>query len=489
MKRLAGFFLVFTLAIQLSAVSAAAEDTRTPVERYGRLAVDGNRLVDQNGKPVQLRGMSFFWSMAGGGEGCGFYNADVVKTLAEDWKVSVVRAAMGVDENWGTTSQGYLAGNKACGTTNDALVDTVVNAAIANGIYVIIDWHSHTAHTKAAQATTFFEEMARKYKGVPNVLYEIYNEPTTSGAAFWANSVKPYAQTVVSAIRAIDPQNVIIVGTPLYCQDVHLATANPLEGANIVYTLHFYSATHKDTLRMRADTALNKNNKALFVSEFGVSNAQANPPLDTAEATKWLDFLDSNKVSWVNWSISDKNKNGSGANMKDEITSAIVKGGSLKGGWADDQLTVSGKYIRAKLIAAYEAEQANLTSAQAAERVAPKPPQPGEAALIAIVNAPSGTLSAGPVPADRASGGVKFYWQGKLIKSGTLSVYDSFGNSVKSIRLSEPPANGQPKRAVGAWNLTDAAGRPVAAGSYLVKGKVTASDGGTVNVSAIVGVR
>jgi len=478
MKRLAVFALFLLLAVSLSVAE-------TPVERFGQLAVDGNRLVSkETGKPVQLRGMSFFWSMAGGGEGCGHYNANVVNTLADDWKVNVIRAAMGVDENWGTSSLGYRVGNKACGTTNDSLVKRVVNAAIDRGIYAIIDYHSHNAHTYPDTAKKFFQEMASKYKGVPNVLYEIYNEPTAAGANSWKNSVKPYAEKIIAAIREIDPNNVIIVGTPLYCQDVDIATANPIEGNNIIYTLHFYSATHKDTLRIKARTALNTNKKALFVSEFGVSNAQANPPLDTAEATKWLNFLDSNMVSWVNWSISDKDKNDKGVA---EITSAIVKGGGTNGGWTTDKLTTSGNYIRNKLIAAQQREEEEwATATLAAERAVPKTQQTGGSAAIAPVGAASGSFSAGPVPASKAASGIKFFWQGKAVKGGSLLIYDVLGNRVKSVGISDVSGGGISKRTVGSWDLTDSKGRRVAAGSYLLKGKIAASDGNVAHISSII---
>jgi endoglucanase len=475
MKRFAAFASFFLLAVSLSVAE-------TPVERYGQLAVDGNRLVSKRtGRSVQLRGMSFFWSMAG--EGRDYYNADAVKWLADDWKVSVVRAAMGVDENWGAGSTGYLAGDKSGTVSNKQRVFDVVDAAIANGIYVIIDWHSHTAHQNTAKAKEFFVEMATKYGSKPNILYEIFNEPQNGGmgvaaTAFWANTVKPYMDTVVAAIRAIDPANIIVIGTPTWCQDVDVAAANPVNGANLVYVQHFYSYSHKEPLRVKARAAMNTSKKPIFVSEFGVCKSDGKTPLDTAEATKWLNFLDSNKVSWVNWSVS----------YKDEGASALkptVR--KFDGNWTADDLTISGAYIRNKLIAASQREDNEwATSTLTTDLVVPNPPQTNGSASIAPVSAQPNKFSAGPVPTTSASGGVKFFWQGKPVTGGSLFIYDAVGNSVKSVGINGASAGDSSKRAIGSWDLTDAKGRRVTAGSYLVRGKVVTQNGITVNVSSIL---
>lgn len=564
MKRFAVLTSCFLLAICLSAAAA----DRTPVERYGQLSVVGNRLVStKTGKPVQLRGMSFFWSMAG--EGRDYYNADVVNWLADDWKVNVVRAAMGVDENWGAGSTGYLAGDKSGTVSNKQRVFDVVDAAIARGIYVIIDWHSHTANQNTAKAKEFFEEMATKYKDKPNVLYEIFNEPQNGGmgtsiATFWANTVKPYSQTIVSAIRAIDPNNIIIIGTPSWCQDVDIATAAPLDGNHLVYTLHYYSATHREPLRDKARIAMNTNGKAIFVSEFGVCKSDGKDTLDLTEADKWFKFLDSNVVSYANWSIANK------AEAASALKSTVKK---FDGKWTADDLTRSGTYIRNKLIAAHEADPddpvppppttvtlsykagengkiqvgnggavkedsakvtigengpavtavpdngytflkwsdnstANPRTDQNVQRdtvftasfeAIPEPPADttiavlqgnrviptaqitGEAVVVTPVKANG--FSVGPIP---TSNGVKFFWQGTAVARGSITVYNAVGNSVKNISLKDAPATGLSKRTIGAWDLTNAKGRRVPAGSYLLKGKLIKQDGSAVPISSIV---
>ena len=116
---------------------AQAAPAATPVERHGQLSVKGNRIVDAHGQPVILRGMSLFWSQWGGQ----YFNADCVNWLRDDFGCTVVRAAMGVG------SGGYLQNPDL----ERKKTETVIQAAIDGGIYVIVDWHAHDPETAAAR--------------------------------------------------------------------------------------------------------------------------------------------------------------------------------------------------------------------------------------------------------------------------------------------------------------------------------------------------
>ncbi|MFG6458714.1 carbohydrate-binding protein [Roseateles sp. BYS96W] len=285
------------------------------------LSVSGNKIL-AGGQPASFAGNSLFWSNTGWG-GEKYYNANVVGWLKSDWKSKVVRVAMGVDE-----TQGYLADPAG----NKARVKAVVDAAIANDMYVIIDWHSHHAENYRNEAIAFFQEMARTYGNHNHVIYEVYNEPLNIS---WSGTLKPYAQAVISAIRAIDPDNLIIVGTPNWSQDVDVASRDPISGSNIAYTLHFYAGSHGQWLRDKAQTALN-NGVALFVTEWGSVGASGDGGVAASETWAWVDFMKAKGISNANWALNDKA----------EGASALVSGASAQGGWSAGQLTASGSLAK-----------------------------------------------------------------------------------------------------------------------------------------------
>ena len=318
------FFLCTTISYSITHYKNEniSESDSTVVERYGQLQVQGNKIVDKNGNPVSLRGMSLFWSQW---EGARFYNPDCIEWLRDDWECTVVRAAMGVEQG------GYL--QNPISEKNKVLA--VIDACIDLGIYVIVDWHDHNAQNHQQEAKEFFAEIAELYGNYPNLIYEIFNEPLQVS---WANVIKPYAEAVIDTIRSIDPDNLIIVGTPTWSQDVDIASTDPLEHDNIAYALHFYAATHKQWLRNKAITAMN-NGIALFVSEWGTCFSNGTDSIDHAEVENWSNFMDQNKLSWCNWSIVDKN----------ETSAALKSGVSSNGGWSDSDLSESGSLVREKI--------------------------------------------------------------------------------------------------------------------------------------------
>lgn len=299
---------------------ASAAAIRGGVSDNGWLQVRGTQLCNERGEPVILRGMSTH-----GLQWYGQYaNAQSIANTAA-YGANVFRVAMYTGEG------GYLSRPEERKETAFAAVD----AAIESDIYVILDWHilsdgDPMAHVEEAAA--FFTEAAERYQDSPNVLYEICNEP--NGNVSWSGNVKPYAERIVEVIRARSPQSVILIGSPTWSQDIHLAAADPVRGENLMYTLHFYAGTHGKDLRERIDEVLTKG-IPVFVSEWGTSRADGSGGVFLEESTAWLDFLDERELSWCNWSLCDKN----------ETSAALKPGASPEKAWGEEDLTESGKFV------------------------------------------------------------------------------------------------------------------------------------------------
>lgn len=309
-------FLIFIFAGAFAQYPA-----NSPVAKNGKLKVVGTNLVSECGNNVQLRGMSTHGPQWFGN--C--TSTSALDALVNTWGIDIYRLALYVQEG------GYV--NDPAGWRN--WVDTWIDECGTRGIYCLIDWHvlnPGDPNANIADSRSFWQYIATKHGAKKHVLYEICNEP--NGVAW--STVKTYADDIIPKIRAIDPNTVIIVGTPTWSQDVDIASTNKLMYTNVMYTLHFYSGSHFQSLRDKANTAM-ANGCAIFVTECGTSDASGNGGPYLAEAENWMTWMRANNISWCNWSYADKSE-----------TSAALNPGSCSGGnW--NNTTTSGTYIKSKI--------------------------------------------------------------------------------------------------------------------------------------------
>lgn len=334
-----------TLVLAGSLAASAA----SIVDRRGAIKTSGAKIVDKNGKQIQLTGMSLYWSVWGGEA---YYKQSTVDWLVRDWKINVIRAAIAAEANGGflypATQRNQLRN-----------VASVVDAAVNNGIYVIIDYHSHMAAENTDSAVKFFELMAQKYGDVPNVIFEIWNEPDTSakGAKYEWPEVKTYAETVIPVIRKYS-NNLVIVGTPSWSGKLKDPASDPLDPVkfpNVAYAFHFYACGHAiNTLQASYISSI-----PVFISEWGTTGTDGgsngltclnaaekaaykdpNRPSDKAQASAadWFTIkIDPAKISSCNWSV----------NNLTEASAALAGASGPEGGWdLEAGLSKSGKWVR-----------------------------------------------------------------------------------------------------------------------------------------------
>lgn len=323
---------------------STAQVTDIPVELYGQLRVEGTQLVSESGEPVQLRGMS-----SGGLQSCfQFFNDDVCDTLIQDWGCTVIRLAMtshGLDNGYTYFPDRYF--NEVCG-----YLDTLIE----HGVYVIVDWHilfdgDPTEYQE--DAIDFFSRISAIYGDYPNIIYEVCNEPNgmryddPEAPVDWDNVIKPYAETVIAAIRENDPDNVIIVGTPNWSQDVDEASLNPIDDDNIMYTLHFYAGSHGQDHMDKVITAV-ENGLPIFCTEWGVSLDSGNSGVFYTETLEWMDLLNEYNISWCNWSIGTAILESSNALRLYSNRFTIEQ--KVQGHWPDEMISDSGLFVRSLIL-------------------------------------------------------------------------------------------------------------------------------------------
>ncbi|MBC7568082.1 MAG: glycoside hydrolase family 5 protein [Pedobacter sp.] len=327
MNRLFYYVIRFTYLTLLLFGTAflGLSQTSSSVIRHGALKVSGGKMVDRNGEPPQLRGISLSWSIWGGSK---YYNPEVLRWLKTDFNINLLRVSMAVEP-----AGGYLKDPEG----QEKLIIPVIDEAIRQGIYVLIDWHDHHANVNVDRAKAFFSKISKKYAGVPNVIYEIWNEPER---VEW-KVVKDYADVVVAEIRKNDPENIIVVGSPHWDQDIDLVAKEPLTGfQNIVYSFHFYASepNHQEALMRRADEALSLG-LPIFVTEWGVGEATGDGVFDVQKTDTWFMWMEKHKLSSANWNLTDKK----------ETTALLLPGASANGSWPLNMLSPAGIYIRTQL--------------------------------------------------------------------------------------------------------------------------------------------
>ncbi len=340
---LGGSLLLGTTLANASA--ATAKPLRVgPVQNYGVLGTSGNKVISlSTKKEVMLRGMSMFWSDA---TGLQYYNKNVMKWAVENLKVDVIRYAMGVQyyDSQGGTSGEMDAGYSYIGNPEKqkSTIDLMVEAAIENDIYLIIDWHSHRADKEQTQAAAFFAEMAQKYKDVPNIIWEVFNEPVNQSMS----TIASYANTVISGIRNAGSQNLALVGTPSWSQ---MGSCGGVNQTNVGYVFHFYAATHsKNSFAGNIERCRSQGN-AVFITEWGTTTADGKGAASESATNDWTSYMETNKLSNCNWSIrnevstiGEKSTEGSALFAGDEFLNTVSK---LNGATFSNSGKIVSKYL------------------------------------------------------------------------------------------------------------------------------------------------
>lgn len=278
------------------------------------LTVHGTKLEDPNGKTIVLRGSSLIdigsLYVDGGNSSAGITER-LDKIAAAGVQGHVVRMPVypeiTYNGNFPTCSPlPYPVGSgpSASCTPKPSLsaadyvskvLKPAVDYATNEGLYVIIDFHQIddiTTRNSAADATAFWTDVAPRFAGYANVLYEAFNEPIDTSAPW--SSFKPVVQGFIDTIRAAAPNNLIIVPSQSWDQHPGEAASDPPTGSNLMFTAHIYPSNWNSGFQAEVATAVTK--APVFISEWGYGSKD---PADFGTSLETL--VDANGASWTAW--------------------------------------------------------------------------------------------------------------------------------------------------------------------------------------------
>jgi hypothetical protein len=183
-----------SILLGLSGYSISYADTLAPVSA---IHISGNHFVDGSGQTIQLRGASISGLETVAVQGWdpsnpwGSQSGEATPNwkLLKNWNMNIVRLPLN-EASW----LGYKCAD-ATGALRDpdpghnyqATVKQGVAEATAAGLYVIIDLHltapknfcplAQNPMADAENSISFWKSVATTFKGYPNVLFELFNEP------------------------------------------------------------------------------------------------------------------------------------------------------------------------------------------------------------------------------------------------------------------------------------------------------------------------
>ncbi len=305
-------------------IENAVSNTVFP-SKAGWLHVEKNGLYSEKGKRIQLRGISSHgiqWFPK-------YINQELFNELHTVWNANVVRLSMYTRSYHGYCEDGDKEELKQ-------IIRNGIEYATLADLYVIVDWHilsDADPRIHQDEAIAFFDEISSEFGEYKNVIYEICNEPNSETT--WSE-IKEYANEVIPVIRNNSPKSLIIVGTPFWSGRPSEAIGDGLtEYENIMYSLHFYAASHGANERLEVIKCMDSD-IPLFVTEFGICESSGNGELDYESGNAWIELLNQYAISYIQWNLSNA----------DESSAAILKNSDKTSAFEDVDLSEHSKWLK-----------------------------------------------------------------------------------------------------------------------------------------------
>ena len=264
----------------------------------GQLHVEGAKLMNENNEEVRLKGCV----LANSDDGK--FTKTVLSNLKNKWNNNVIKVGLN------NTSSGQ---SNIINESNMQEMYQIIDDAIDLDMYVIVIFWSGVNLTENvySEAIDYFTQIASRYKDVPNLIYEIANEPTHE----W-EEIKQYANTIVPVIRDISPTSLILCPTSGHNSVVDVINSQ-LDLKNIIYVAHVYAGSEIDARNI--STAI-LNGVPVFISEWSNSDGGGSCSEENdIKTNKFIALMDRYNISSTFFILAEMNREDSAALVKQNM--------------------------------------------------------------------------------------------------------------------------------------------------------------------------
>lgn len=260
-----------------------------------KLCVYGNKLIDENGNEVVLKGL-----MAPDPQKIfsdGNFTEDYYDGIFS-FGGNVIRVPVHPDRY--VTDEYYMW----------RYLDKIVRWAGERGKYVIIDWHyignpvtgsgnemPDIQQEPMELTKQFWAQTASYFKDAPNVIFEIYNEPAYIQSESWEGAAKE----IINVIRESGASQLIIIGSPDYSFNLSWIKKSSISDSNAAYSVHVFPSK---TLWEKKISEI-QNEVLLIVTEWGYIDSDITAKQSYLKGSResfgepFVNYLADNKIGWV----------------------------------------------------------------------------------------------------------------------------------------------------------------------------------------------
>jgi hypothetical protein len=242
------------------------------------LSTQGNKIVNEEGRPQVLRGVnlsSLYWGYEG-------WHPQAIKVAVRDWGAQIIRTRI-YQEEFFKDKEAFFK----------KLEEEIIKPAKRNGIYVVFNPQIGEEEVLPDEGTyEMWQEVAKRYRDEPVVLYDLLTEPYDVEPQV----VRGAYTRLIETVREAHSRSLIFVSGLGWGRAINNYLTDPFPYENIVYRTNPYSKPGE--FKSLFGDLVTKY--PVFIGEFGPGGF---PPMTLEAVESLIGYAEQLGLGWTAWNF------------------------------------------------------------------------------------------------------------------------------------------------------------------------------------------